>query len=191
MLVAVAEDGTVCGAYNPKGWLGYGEWLDAISAFLLVYPRVGPLGLGGSGGTPVKLGKVGGSGMAIIDEMNASPKWGPDGLAFNIDQRVARSRLGTYYDTMPNGSKSLFGGGVSKGGGTVGLKSLRVYVGLGESDLARDYEPNMFQWKKGELEEVRKNDPKPTGSVDEGDGGGRGGCGTGGMFGGIKMPWDK
>jgi hypothetical protein len=38
---------------------------------------------------------------------------------------------------------------------------------------------------------VRKNDPKPTGSVDEGDGGGRGGGGTGGMFGGIKMPWDK
>ena len=43
VLVATASDGTMFGGYNPKGWLGYGEWLDAISAFLFVFPR-GPLG---------------------------------------------------------------------------------------------------------------------------------------------------
>ena len=48
ILVATAADGTVFGGYNPKGWLGYGRWLDAISAFLFVYPR-GPLGVGGGG----------------------------------------------------------------------------------------------------------------------------------------------
>jgi hypothetical protein len=26
LLVATAADGTVFGGYNPKGWLGYGEW---------------------------------------------------------------------------------------------------------------------------------------------------------------------
>ena len=61
-----------------------------------------PLGLGG-GGKPVKLAKIGGSGMAIIDEDGKGPKWGPDGLAIDIEDRAAKSRLGSYYDTMPNG----------------------------------------------------------------------------------------
>ena len=91
ILVATAADGTVFGGYNPKGWLGYGEWLDAISAFLFVYPR-GPLGVGG-GGKAVKLAKCGGSGMAIIDEDNKGPKWGPDGLQIDLENRTARSRL--------------------------------------------------------------------------------------------------
>eukprot|EP00227_Mantoniella_beaufortii_P013043 CAMPEP_0197590036 /NCGR_PEP_ID=MMETSP1326-20131121/10771_1 /TAXON_ID=1155430 /ORGANISM="Genus nov. species nov., Strain RCC2288" /LENGTH=261 /DNA_ID=CAMNT_0043155031 /DNA_START=46 /DNA_END=827 /DNA_ORIENTATION=- len=50
LLVAISADGTVFGGYNPKGWLGYGEWLDAISAFLYVFPKqqvTGPFGGGG------------------------------------------------------------------------------------------------------------------------------------------------
>ena len=54
---------------------------------------------------------------------------------------------------MPNGDKSMFRGGAVK------LRELRVYVALGDSKLAREYEPNMFQWGKGELEAIRANDP--------------------------------
>ena len=60
------------------------------------------------------------------------------------------------------------------------MKTLRVYVALEDSELAKNYVPNMFQFGKGELEKIRENDPKP-GSVDEADGG----------FKMPKMPWDK
>ena len=39
LLIAETTDGVVFGGYNPKGWVGYGEWADAISAFLFVYAR--------------------------------------------------------------------------------------------------------------------------------------------------------
>ena len=74
-------------------------------------------------------------------------------------------------------------GGVSlggKGGGAVQLKELRVYVALGDSDLAKNYQPNMFQWQKGELEKIRENDNNNNrGEEEEGGGGG----------GGFKFPW--
>eukprot|EP00959_Pyramimonas_sp_CCMP1952_P398044 8340155-Pyramimonas_sp.AAC.1 len=38
LLVAETEGGAVIGGYNPKGWLGYGDWRDAISAFLFTWP---------------------------------------------------------------------------------------------------------------------------------------------------------
>jgi hypothetical protein len=36
-------------------------------------------------------------------EDGKGPKWGPDGLTIDIEERVAKSRLGSYYDRMPNG----------------------------------------------------------------------------------------
>lgn len=36
VLLAETEGGTVFGGYNPQGWLGYGDWRDAISAFLFL-----------------------------------------------------------------------------------------------------------------------------------------------------------
>ena len=158
VLVAQSRDGVVFGGYNPKGWLGYGEWLDAISAFLFVYER--------DAKTFTKLGKTGGSGMAIIDEDGKGPKWGPDGLAIDLETRGARSRLGTYYDVFPDGGKSLFG---ATGGSAVALKSLRVYVALEDSELAKNYEPNMFQWKKGELEAIRARDEPVSSGEDAGE----------------------
>ena len=38
VLVLQTAGGAVCGGYNPKGWLGYGDWRDAISAFLFTFP---------------------------------------------------------------------------------------------------------------------------------------------------------
>ena len=149
ILVATTADGEVFGGYNPKGWLGYGEWLDAISAFLFVIKD----------GTAVKLPKVGGSGMAIIDENGQGPQWGPDGLKISLEGRAAKSRLGTYYETMPDGSASLFRN--AKRGTAVELKSLRVYVALEDTEIAKNYQPNALQWQKGELEQIRADDDNP------------------------------
>lgn len=150
ILVATTADGEVFGGYNPKGWLGYGEWLDAISAFLFVIKN---------DGTAVKLPKVGGSGMAIIDENGQGPQWGPDGLKISLEGRAAKSRLGTYYETMPDGSASLFRN--TKRGTAVELKSLRVYVALEDTEIAKNYQPNALQWQKGELEQIRADDDNP------------------------------
>ena len=38
VLVVQTKGGSICGGYNPKGWLGYGDWRDAISAFLFTWP---------------------------------------------------------------------------------------------------------------------------------------------------------
>ena len=148
LLVLETRDGLVAGAYNPKGWLGYGDWRDAISAFLFLLP---------GGKDPVKLAKTGGSGMAIIDEQGGGPQWGPDGLKVNLSGRSARSRLGSYYERMPGGGKSLFG---ADAGAAAPLLSCRVYVGLGESAKAKDYAPGILQWQPGELEKLRKEDGK-------------------------------
>jgi len=147
LLVGVTDDGVVFGGYNSKGWLGYGEWIDAISAFLYVFDR----------GNVTKLPKVGGSGMAIIDEMGQGPQWGPDGLKISLESRSARSRLGTYYEKMPDGSANLFGGKLARGE-RVGLKELRVYVAIEDTELAKNYKPNVLQFQDGELENIRKND---------------------------------
>jgi len=157
LLIAETTDGVVFGGYNPKGWVGYGEWADAISAFLFVYAR-------GTKENPTKCAKIGGSGMAIIDEAGKSPQWGPDGLKIQLESKMAASRLGTYYgnDSDPDVSTSLFG---TVGGGrgsskstTVRLKSLRVYVKLEDSELEKNYKPNALQFQEGELEKLREND---------------------------------
>lgn len=148
-MVAETTTGEVFGGYNPKGWLGYGEWLDAISAFLFVY----------DGNRAVKLPKVGGSGMAIIDESGQGPQWGPDGLKVMLESRTARSRLGTYYANESLNRPCLFK--KAKRGEPVELRSLRVYVALEDTELAKNYEPNVLQWQKGELEEIRSDDDNP------------------------------
>ena len=64
------------------------------------------------------------------------------------------------------------------------LKELKVYVALGDSEMAKNYVPNMFQWQKGELEKIREKDNKQPGvgeeDEEEKEGGG------GGKF---KFPW--
>lgn len=148
LLVLTTRDGLVGGAYNPKGWLGYGDWRDAISAFLFLLP--------GGAKDPVKLPKVGGSGMAIIDEQGGGPQWGPDGLKVSLSGRSARSRLGSYYAKLPDGGRSLFG----DAGAAVPLLSVRCYVGMGQSAKAESYEPGVLQWQPGELEKLREEDTK-------------------------------
>jgi hypothetical protein len=55
LVVCTTSDGQVCGGYNPKGWVGYGEARGSIAAFLWTKNRDGSF---------TKLRKVGGPGLA-------------------------------------------------------------------------------------------------------------------------------
>lgn len=107
---------------NPKGWVGYGEARGSIAAFLFVYKR-------GLTELPTKLRKVGGPSLAQQDLPESGPSFGADSLVIPLDKqhpKVARSKLGSYYERFPDGTSTLFG----KRGGTVTLKDLKVYHGV-------------------------------------------------------------
>ena len=55
LVVCTTTSGLVCGGYNPKGWVGYGEARGSIAAFLF---KQNP------DGSFTKLRKVGGAGLA-------------------------------------------------------------------------------------------------------------------------------
>lgn len=60
LVVCTTTDGLVCGGYNPKGWVGYGEARGSIAAFLFVFTT-------GTTNLPTKLRKVGGPSFAQND----------------------------------------------------------------------------------------------------------------------------
>ena len=113
---------------NPKGWVGYGEARGSIAAFLFVYKN-GPDEL------PTKLRKVGGPSLAQQDLPELGPSFGADSLVIPLDdksggnRRLARSKLGSYYERFPDGTNTLFG---SERGSSVVLKDLVVYHGVYE-----------------------------------------------------------
>ncbi len=74
--------GVVCGGYNPKGWVGYGEARGSIAAFLFVVG--GKFAAAGAPGT--KLQKVGGPGLAQIDNPENGPSFGADSLVIPMSQ---------------------------------------------------------------------------------------------------------
>lgn len=130
--------GIQCGGYNPKGWVGYGEARGSIAAFLYI--------LGGkyakAGAPAIKLRKVGGPGLAQMDLPESGPSFSPDALVIPLGKengRVARSKLGSYYERLPDGTSSLFGKDSS-----VQLRDLKVYHGVyaeGEYVPFTDAEP--------------------------------------------------
>ena len=69
------------------GLRAYGDWSDAISAFLFTFSATG---------------------VPSIDEAGAGPAWGPGGLSLNLSNRTARSRLGSYYRVRSGGERTLF-----------------------------------------------------------------------------------
>jgi hypothetical protein len=60
IVVCTTTDGLVCGGYNPKGWVGYGEARGSIAAFLFVFRK-------GITELPFKLRKTGGPSFAQND----------------------------------------------------------------------------------------------------------------------------
>lgn len=155
LVVCETEGGALCGGYNPRGFLGYGDWSDAISAFLFSWPD----GDVENVEARVKCPKTGGSGMAVLDEAGGLIQFAPDGLKIDVDARRATCRLGTYYERTPDGGKSLFAPEEkTRSGGAADLVALRVYVGLGETAKQASYVPNALQWQPGELERIREQD---------------------------------
>lgn len=138
IVVCTSRMGITAGGYNPKGWVGYGEDRGSVAAFLFI--------LGGkyaTGGAPgIKLQKVGGGGLAQRDIPEKGPSFGADSLVIPLggeNPRLARSKLGSYYERLPDGGNSLFGKD-----GAVQLSDLKVYHGVyaeGEYIPFTDAEP--------------------------------------------------
>ena len=66
VVVCKTVGGKVCGGYNPKGWVGYGEARGSIAAFLFVKER----------DETIKLIKVGGPSLSQIDNPENGPSFG-------------------------------------------------------------------------------------------------------------------
>ena len=118
LVVCQTRQGLMCGGYNPKGWVGYGEARGSIAAFLFVAKNDNEW---------IKLPKVGGGSLAIMDT-ESGPRFGADALVIPLSRdnpKTARSKLGSYYERMADGGNSLFGKDAQ-----VQLKSLKVYHGV-------------------------------------------------------------
>lgn len=129
----------IIGGYNPRGWIGLNEDRDSIAAFLFTWPD-GKI----SSSLPIKLQKVGGYAMAVMDYPSDGIRFGPDGLKFLVPgrERIATSRLGSYYARMPDGSKSILPNGEK----SVELERVQVYV---SSQGPETYNLDGIIWKTG------------------------------------------
>jgi hypothetical protein len=125
----------VFGYYNPKGHVGYGESRGSIAAFLFTWKD------GDLSKRPVKLRKIGKAALACLDDPETGPRMGADGLDIRLrpprakwaevaDDRLARSKLGSYYERLTEGpNRSTLFGANENGKGEI-LRFLRVYAGV-------------------------------------------------------------
>lgn len=130
--VVLARTGkALFGGYNPKGFVGYGESRGSKAAFLFTWPD------GDTLKPAMKMRKVGGAALAVVDQPDTGPKFGADSLVIPLrapgstsGERdcIAYSKLGSYYERRPDGSNCLFGEGES-GKGEM-LTDLKVYAGV-------------------------------------------------------------
>jgi len=105
VMILRTKSGVICGGYNPTGWVNLGEARGSIAAFLFL------LRCSDGKEQRVKLQKIGGAGMAQMDD-GGGPKFGPEGLTIALEtanKGLVRSKLGLYYENLPNGDRSLFG----------------------------------------------------------------------------------
>lgn len=133
-MVVAASATAVFGGYNPKGVVGYGESRGSKAAFLFSWPD------GDVSKPAMKMRKVGGNALAVVDDPDMGPKFGADSLVIPLrppggresereSDRVAFSKLGSYYERRPDGSKCLFGSGEK---GKALLVALQVWGGVYE-----------------------------------------------------------
>ena len=120
VVLCEAEDGQRFGGYNAKGWVGYGEYRPGLSNFLFAWNKAGE--------NFVKLPKVGGAGMGVVDKPEQGPMFGAEGLCVPMraeNPRLARCKLGPYYARMKGGRGSMLRDGEP---GSM-VKRMTVYVG--------------------------------------------------------------
>eukprot|EP00177_Eucheuma_denticulatum_P007257 GFKZ01013207.1.p1 GENE.GFKZ01013207.1~~GFKZ01013207.1.p1 ORF type:complete len:301 (+),score=38.75 GFKZ01013207.1:414-1316(+) len=126
---------SLLGGYNPKGFVGYGESRGSKAAFLFCWPD------GDVQKPAMKMRKVGGVALAVMDDPETGPKFGADSLVIPLRppgaawgeserDRVASSKLGSYYERRPDGGRSLFGEGENWKGEI--LLDLKVFAGVYE-----------------------------------------------------------
>lgn len=145
IVVVRTAGGAVVGGYNPRGWIGLGEDRDSIAAFLFTWP----LGTK-QNETPVKLPKVGGASLAVVDKPEAGIAFGAEGLKLLVPgkERLAKCRLGSFYAKMPvsagDGGKNLFAPGEDLKGAQV--ESIECWVGMGKGET---WELDGIIWKTG------------------------------------------
>ena len=167
LVVAETEGGAVIGGYAPRSWLGLGEEKSAMAAFLFTWPE------GGSDLSKrdaIKLPKVGGAGLALVDRPGVAIQFGAEGLTIPLSssssrdggsggvsgsERLAKCRLGTYYAKIPSskssqeraapGGRSLFSP-KEKDLKKTELVSLKVYVASG---AAEKWDLDGVVWKTG------------------------------------------
>lgn len=134
-VVLCRTEAALFGGYNPKGFVGYGESRGSKAAFLFTWPD------NDTSRPAMKMRKIGGAALAVIDDPDYGPKFGADALVIplrppraewddNLRDRMAMSKLGSYYERRPDGSNTLFGKGES-GKGTP-LKELKIFSGVYE-----------------------------------------------------------
>lgn len=107
VVLARSKSGGLFGGYNPTGWVNYGENRGSIAAFLFLFPSGDPKKL------PIKLAKISGAGMAQVDD-GSGPRFGAEGLTIPLDRarpKLVRSKLGLYYENLPDGGRSLLPNG--------------------------------------------------------------------------------
>eukprot|EP00798_Chlamydomonas_sp_ICE-L_P016583 gene16583-22817_t len=105
VVVAFSEGGAVAGGYNPEGWVGLGEDRYSMGAFLFCWND------GDTSKPTAKLIKVGTPNLAVMDRPDTGPCFGADGLTILLkrgSEKVAKSKLGTYYARRPDNGRSLF-----------------------------------------------------------------------------------
>ena len=74
----------------------------------------------------------------------SGPRFGSEGLTIALEKsnpKLVRSKLGLYYERLPDGSNSLFPGGKSN---TDELVDLKVFVGVYDKDERIPYSDAMF-----------------------------------------------
>jgi TLD len=145
IVVARTAGGAIIGGYNPRGWIGLGEDRDSIAAFLFTWPT----GTKDKSIKPVKLQKVGGASLAVVDKPEAGIAFGAEGLKLLMPgkERTAKCRLGTFFAKMPGGGKnekSLFAPGEDIKG--TKIESIECWVGVGKGET---WELDGIIWKTG------------------------------------------
>lgn len=123
IVLAKTATGGVLGGYNPTGWVNLGEYRGSIAAFLFVFPNVKDLRA-----RPIKLAKISGAGLAQLDD-GSGPKFGSEGLTIALQQprpKLVRSKLGLYYERLPDGGNSLLPDGRKDDE----LSELKVFAGV-------------------------------------------------------------
>ena len=134
LMVCETSEGQLIGGYNPKGWVGLGEYRSSLAAFLFSFED------GDQQDRPTKLSKVGGKGLSVVDEPENGPMFGMDSIVVDLPTRSLYSKLGNYYEKLPSGRNSI----IRNGRASSKIRNCRVFCGVyepGEEIPFSDAEP--------------------------------------------------